>query len=194
MAKRSETAQRRVLIDATLSSIVNRGLCETSIGSVTNLAGFSRGMVTYWFSSKSALLVAAYQQLLDEWSHDFFSVGGTTPESRIIAMTESMFVPPNFDDRSVCAWIAFSVAALHDDELKAVCHKAYAIWRTAFTEEVRLHNRETGADIDPDDFAASLLALADGLWLRSQVDPADMPPARARSLAVDNIRRLLRPI
>lgn len=72
MAKRSETAQRRLLIDATLTSIVNQGLCETSIGSVTNLAGLSRGMVTNWFSSKNALLVAAYQQLVDEWSQGFF--------------------------------------------------------------------------------------------------------------------------
>lgn len=191
MKAKSDTEQRRHLIDAVLTSIERRGLCETSVSTVTEIAGVSRGMVTYWFATKSALLVAAYEHLLDEWNKVFFSQTGETAEDRIIAMTESMFVPPNFDDRSVRAWIAFSVASLHDHQLQAVCHKAYGTWREALRDEIRKHNLETGQNVEPATFSASLMALADGLWLRSQVEPDLMPPERARLLVVENIRRML---
>lgn len=179
------------LIEATLSSIEKHGLCETSVATVTEMAGMSRGMVTYWFASKTKMLIEAYEYLLEKWNVIFFAQGGDTPEERIIRKVECMFAPPNFDPRGVRAWIAFSVAALNDKRLNKVCRRAYATWRSLLVEEFEAYARGHRTDIDAETFAATVMALADGLWLRSQVEPDVIKPERAREICSTTIYKLL---
>jgi TetR/AcrR family transcriptional repressor of bet genes len=55
----SSEDSRRLLIDATLDSIVEIGFSSTSISEIVNRARLSRGMVHLYFDNKNALLVAA---------------------------------------------------------------------------------------------------------------------------------------
>ena len=70
MASDAPTAERSAadrLLDATLESIHVHGLGQTTVSTVTDLAGLSRGMVRHEFGSKHAMVVAAMQRLCETW-------------------------------------------------------------------------------------------------------------------------------
>lgn len=54
LSKREEkkAANRRKLIEATIDSIAERGLVDTTVSAVVERAGLSRGMVNLQFESK----------------------------------------------------------------------------------------------------------------------------------------------
>jgi TetR/AcrR family transcriptional repressor of bet genes len=52
-------ASRQALVAAAIASIAEHGLSETTLASVSKLAGLSRGLVAFHFESKDALIRAA---------------------------------------------------------------------------------------------------------------------------------------
>lgn len=176
------TSAHRALVSATIESIHRYGLHDTSVGSVTELAGLSRGMVRHCYESKSAMLVAAYETLRDEWMRmltDQPEASGLARLERIVAMS---FAPPAFDPPKISAWLAFSVAAQRDPALREVNRTTYAWLRDHIEQAAAAHVAETGGRLDPGRVAATLLALTDGLWLQHLLDSEAMPASRAREI------------
>ncbi|MEM8706125.1 MAG: TetR family transcriptional regulator, partial [Actinomycetota bacterium] len=106
----SRTALER-LLDATLESIHVHGLGQTTVSTVTELAGLSRGMVRHEFGSKQAMVVAAMSRLCDGW------LAATEPDvtqsgpAQVRSIVDAMFAPEAFNAVSLDAWLALSVEA-----------------------------------------------------------------------------------
>ena len=190
-ALKRERSARELLVDATIESVHRYGLSDTSVATVTEIAGLSRGMVRHCFSSKNAMLIAAYQSLRVEWSRNFFAAQGESAFETVIRMVESMFCPPNLEPIKVTAWMAFTVACLHDKELNRICREDNAMWRDAISAELRAHAEQTGLQVDADRVADTVLAAADGLWLRYRIEPERMTPEMARDLIVQLVQDLV---
>lgn len=183
----------RLLVDATIASIHRNGLCDTSVATVTEIAGLSRGMVRHVFLSKSAMLVAAYESLSAEWIATLEADRPGPARARLEAMVAASFAPPSFDPPKLSAWLAFSVAAQSDEALREVNRAAYAACRTAFVAELERHAAETGAEIAPQRIAMTLLALADGLWLQHILEPERMTGDLIADLCHDALAALIGP-
>lgn len=164
----------RALVEATIESIHRHGLCDTSVGTVTDLAGLSRGMVRHCFLSKSAMLVAAYESLGAEWLATLAAPRPGPARGRLDAMVAAFFDPPAFTPPKLSAWLAFSVAAQADEALRDVNRAVYTACRHSFVAELDRHAAETGAAVAPERVAMTLLALADGLWLQHALEPERM--------------------
>jgi AcrR family transcriptional regulator len=67
--QRSELSTRR-LLDATAALIAERGLERTTLADIGSRAGYSQGLVTRRFGSKSSLLVALVDQLTARFGPD----------------------------------------------------------------------------------------------------------------------------
>ena len=162
---------RQALIDATLESIHRFGVTDTSVATVTAIAGLSRGMVRHCFDNKNAMMLAAYEHLLDRWAKVFFAARTGSPLDRILQMIETMYVPPNFTQRDLTAWLSFNTAALHDREIAQMCRRDIKTWLDAFREEVGAYATHTGKDIQVERVSETILAVSEGLWMRHLIEP-----------------------
>ncbi len=160
-----------MLIDATVESIFRHGIAETSISTITEIAGLSRGMVRHYFASKDAMMVAAYESLLAKWKENFYRAREGEPLERILRVIETMYRPPNFHPRDLSVWISLNAGALHDPKLAAMCSKETATWLDVFKEEIAAYGEQVGRSYDTDRIAETLLAVSDGLWIKHMIEP-----------------------
>ncbi len=192
-ALKKKRSGRERLVDATIQSIYRYGLSDTSVATVTEIADLSRGMVRRGFASKNAMLIAAYETILDEWSSNFFAIKGDSPLETVTLMVDSMFCPPNFEPMKVTAWMAFSVACLHDAKLREIWRRENATWRDAICLELRAYGEESGVAFDAEALADTILATTDGLWLRHAIEPERVTPERARELITQLVLAQVKP-
>lgn len=61
---RIERERRAQIIAATITLVAERGYAEASLSQIARAAGVAKGTVVYHFSTKDAVLTAAYQQVL----------------------------------------------------------------------------------------------------------------------------------
>ena len=62
------------LIDATIETIAERGLADTTIAHVAKKAGVSQGYANFKFKSKENLLLSSLQYLSDEYKSSWQSI------------------------------------------------------------------------------------------------------------------------
>ena len=179
MSQRRVKGARALLIEATMDSIEKYGLAETSVSTITAEAGLSRGMVRHYFATKDAMMLAAYEALLEKWKKEFLEKRTGTPLQRIQKLIAVMYRPPNFTPRDLSVWIALNAAALHAPELAEMCRKEAATWTDVFREEIDDYGREVGRVFDSERIAETLIVTADGLWAKHMLDPERITPERA---------------
>lgn len=182
----SELSTRRALIEATIESIHQHGMAGTTVGTVTDLAGVSRGMVRHVFSSKLDMLVAAMETLVEEWTTATAPAEGVAPEKAVVATVEAMFAPDVFTDARVAAWLGLSVEASTEPALRPSRERAQALWADQLEQSLAA----SGVD-RPAERARAVLALADGLWLRHALEPDAVSRADAEATVVDVVEMLL---
>ncbi len=106
----SSEDSRRLLIDATLDSIVEIGFSSTSISEIVNRAQLSRGMVHLYFDNKNALLVAAanyaakayYSRLSKQ-----LAAASSAPQAILETVILSDLSEALLNERTVKIWFAF---------------------------------------------------------------------------------------
>ena len=86
-----EQARRAQLIDVTISLVAERGYAATSLASIANAAGITKGAVLYHFSTKEAVVTAAYDSVLEALVADVgAAVTATTEDLRPAAYVRAM--------------------------------------------------------------------------------------------------------
>jgi TetR/AcrR family transcriptional repressor of bet genes len=180
--------RREQLILATIRSVADRGLADTTIATVAQEAGLSQGIVNLHFRSKEGLLTETLRYLADEYRnacHAAAAVGESSPVAGLLAMVELDF------RRSICSrdklavWFAFwgerrfrptyrRICAerdrSYDDMVRVIC--------------ARLCEQGGYPDVEPAVVTDALSALTDGLWLDLLVRPDSMSRERARRITL----------
>ena len=70
------------MTDAAVGLLVERGIAGTTLASIGERAGYSRGLVTHRFGSKAGLLAHVHDSVAAEWLRH---VGGFVDEATGIA-------------------------------------------------------------------------------------------------------------
>ena len=181
-AKRRRTAapeeRRQQLIDATIRTIANRGLGETTIATVAQEAGLSQGIINLHFRSKDRLLTETLRALSDEYRNacaEAAAAAGDSPVAGLQAMVDHDF------RRSICTrdklavWFAFWGERRFRPTYRRICaarDKSYDdMVRTLCS---RLCEEGGYPEVDSALVADGLSALTDGLWLDLLVRPESM--------------------
>ena len=153
------------LMAATLESIHVHGFGRTTVTTVTDIAGLSRGMVRHEFGSKQQMVVAALSDLCDRWLSETEPDPGLAGGEQVRAIVRAMFAPETFNPVNVDAWVALSVEARSDPELLEVRERTQARW----VDQLTVAFEASGVDA-PAQAAAATLATADGLWLQRRLE------------------------
>ncbi len=180
--------RREQLIQATIRSVADRGLADTTIATVAQEAELSQGIVNLHFSGKEGLLTETLRFLADEYRsacREAAAAAEESPVDGLLAMVEVDF------RRTICArdklavWFAFWGERKFRPTYRRIC----ADRDRSYDDMVRVMCArlcEAGAypGVDPDLVADGLSALTDGLWLDLLVRPESMSRERAKRITL----------
>ena len=172
MALRSEnekfSANHQRLIDATIESIAQRGLSDTTIAHVSSLAGVSQGYAHFRFKSKENLLTSSLQFLSNEYMESWgkiFEDKKLTPIDRLIKIIENDFHPRIASRKKIAVWFSFYSEVKFIPAYQAICQDQDQIYFEQFKKVLTdLIEKNSKKDLDAGEISETYLALVDGLW------------------------------
>lgn len=176
--------RRRQLIDATIESISERGLAETTVQTISRNAGVSTGIIHHYFGGKDELLAATMRAMLVDLRRDLVDRlrGLSEPRARLRAVIESNFSAGQFERPVIAAWLAFWAEARYKPALGRL--------QRIYARRLRSHLRRELRRLLPSDdvpmATESLAAMIDGIWLNQALSGAACDRA-ARAIALDHL-------
>ena len=174
--------RRRNLIDAAIRNIAEHGYDSVTVATICEAAGFSRGLIGHYFSSKDDLLLDAVRTVASELGDAIAAAAnaaGPDPAARLHALIKASFTPPGFTPEKVAVWVSLTGTARWSPALGDIYR---AIWRDYRAGVGRLLGRAAkaaGVELDADRTALTFSQLVEGLWIGWAADPMAVTPAAA---------------
>lgn len=176
--------RKEQLIQATVRCIAKHGLSGVTMALVTGEAGLSMGIANLHFKSKDKLLLETLQFVTEEYAQgqnailDSDTVASTA--DKIAALLEFDFSPGVTEKNKLAVWFAFLGEARSRPTYRRICsrqdakadEKIAALFQRALDEA---GDKKADAAL----LASGYIALVDGLWLNSLVDPRRLPWKKA---------------
>lgn len=191
-SKRDPEANRQLLINATLDTIADIGVTDTSVSRICERSGLSRGMIHLHFGGKDKLLTAAAKYFSAQYYAEMDRLADlgsdASPEDRVMAVIEADLSEVLLNPRSTKIWHAFrGIASAHPGIARYSStqdHRLVETLQLAFLEIAQ----ENGGDANlADDATSGTLALLEGMWVIYLTDMQGF----SRSRSVNLIRRFL---
>ena len=161
-----KNVRQQQLIDATLMSIERHGLQNTTINTISGLAGMSSGIISHYFGGKQGLIEATQKFLLEELKQALLTrtSGKTlTPIDRLSMIVEANFTELQRSTAATKTWLSFWSQAMHDPGLARLqninSQRLYS--NLLFSFKQLLPNAAAVSA------AKQTAAVIDGFWLRS---------------------------
>ena len=111
-------ATRAKLLDATVACLAEVGYAHTTTTEVARRAGVSRGAQLHHFPTKTDLVLAAVEHLLDVHIEEFLRAVGELPASADLLGSAIDLLWDVFQGDSAVAWIELVIAARTDPGLR----------------------------------------------------------------------------
>ena len=192
-SRRDPESSRRALILATLDTIAEIGITDTTVSKIIQRAGLSRGMIHLHFGGKNQLLAAAaksfgetYFEVLDQRIKD----AGDDPEAIIMAVVRADLSEALMNERATRIWHAFRGAASSNEGIAAYSSTRDKRLRdtihTAFKKIAASYDQGDNATLSRD-ATFGLLVLLEGMW----VDYLSNANAFSRDVAISIVRRFI---
>lgn len=166
--------RRQQLINATMESIAELGMQNTTIVSISRRAGLSSGIISHYFGGKQGLIEAALRYLLEQLGKELVERMTRTdgsPEQRLECIVEANFSDYQQTEMAAKTWLSFWARSMHEPGLQRLQQinnaRLYSNLRYAFA--ARLPKQAATAA------ARQTASMIDGFWLRSALskDPAE---------------------
>lgn len=161
-----KNVRQQQLIDATLMSVERHGLQNTTINTISGLAGMSSGIISHYFGGKQGLIEATQKFLLEELKQALLTrtSGRTlTPLERLSMIVEANFTELQRSTAATKTWLSFWSQAMHDPGLARLqninSQRLYSNLLYSFKQLL--------PKIDAINAAKQTAAMIDGFWLRS---------------------------
>lgn len=188
-----EPLRREQLIRATLQSIDQKGLAETTVATIASKAGLSTGIVAHYFGDKDGLLNAAMRTILrdlkDAVARYRAQAPSDSPRDHLRAIVDGNFDDSQVNSEAMRVWLTFWSASMHQPPLarlqRANDKRLYSNLAHQFS---RVLPRERAVSA-----ARGLAAMIDGLWLRGSLVGKEFDADNARRIAYDYIDSQLTP-
>ena len=180
--------RRQQLIDATIRSVANHGLADTTIATVAREAGLSQGIINLHFRSKERLLTETLRYIADEYRNacgEAAAEAGDSPAAGLQAMVELDFRRNICTRDKLAVWFAFWGERKFRPTYRRICaarDKSYDDMARVLC--AKLCEQGGYADVEPALVADGLSALTDGLWLDLLVRPESMSRELARRISM----------
>ena len=184
--------RRRELVEATIKSIHEFGLAETTVTKIAKKAGVSPGIVHHYFDDKDDLLFETMRVMLENLRSEAVRclVRALKPRDRVFAIIEASFADEQFSPEVVTAWLALYASSRQSPRLARILSLYHRRLRSNLVFALR--QIDGGGDVEFQ--AEAIAALIDGLYLRAALNP-DLHDMKAPAvLAREVTSQLLAPL
>lgn len=169
-AKRTRTiiARRQDLIQGTIKSIGDLGYHNSTVQTICEAAGLSRGLIGHYFKGKDDLLVEAFRHQTaeaDEDTRQAIRAVGQDPLQRLLAATSVTFMRSATTRESALVWFAFCGVAPWNPSMNELHKKLYRRYRSWIQSMMEQAAEERGIKIDAKRSALTYAQMIDGFWL-----------------------------
>lgn len=169
--------RRAQIVEAATRIIARKGFHNATLAEVESEAGISRGMMTYHFPTKDAMVLAVFDSLIDRLRETTARhLRARTPRGRerIERLIDAMIVehPPDGEFQSLL--YTFLAQLAHRDDYRQRLAALYA----ALRDDIAAVLREAQCHGDPHDLASLLVASFHGLAVQLSADPHGLEPSR----------------
>ncbi len=166
-----KNVRQQQLIDATLVAVERHGLHNTTINTISGLAGLSSGLISHYFGGKQRLIEATQKYLLEQLKQALLNrtLGKKlTPLERLHAIVDANFTELQRSRPATKTWLSFWSQAMHEKGLARLQHinnqRLYSNLLFSFKKLLPPTEAVTAAK--------QTAAMIDGFWLRSALDAA----------------------
>jgi len=162
--------RKQQLINATLESVAQYGLQNTTIITISRIAGLSSGIISHYFGGKQELVEATVKHLLEQLKLALLervSQQPLSPNDRLKMIIEANFTQLQRSAPATKTWLSFWAQSMHQPGLARLQHinskRLYSnllfSYRQLLTDELAITASKQTA------------AMIDGFWLRSALSP-----------------------
>ena len=158
--------RQQQLIEATLISVERHGLQNTTINSISDIAGMSSGIISHYFGGKQGLIEATLRSLLEELKQALLirtSAKTLLPIDRLFMIIEANFTEFQRSNSVTKTWLSFWSQAMHDPGLARLQH----INNQRLYRNLLFSYKQILPNNDALNAAQQTAAMIDGFWLRS---------------------------
>ncbi|MEM9531954.1 MAG: TetR/AcrR family transcriptional regulator [Pseudomonadota bacterium] len=185
------------MIDAAIDLIVNCGTEKTTLKALGETSGYSRGLVTYRFGSKSGLFKAVIKTVSERWLSAFErAVGSRRGIDALLRTARAYFrfvrrSPKDIRALQILSHQAVEPGCAHVD----IVRKVFRAQRGQLAEWVQEGQAQgvINQRVDPDVFAASFCAFMSGMTWAWMLGTTDIDFVAAHAAFEQQIRLQLEP-
>jgi TetR/AcrR family transcriptional repressor of bet genes len=157
--------RRRELSIATLESIRKHGYMNSTINTISEESGLSRGLISHYFKNKDDLILFAFRyltELLEDFHRQVVKSWGSSHFDKLLAASLVTFLK---DDPYREVWLHFWSASLIQPEFAEVRSELYGRYRASIQRRITTVAAERDLKIDVQSTTLMFTQLIDGLWL-----------------------------
>jgi len=189
-----ETIRKEEILKASLTIISEKGSANVTLESIAKAAGFSKGGITYYYSSKEALFKEVFQYFLTlVYEHTKAEVKKfDDPLEKILAY--KFIYDPGHHIAEIFFPMLFDILALasNDPEYNQVFKKWANDWVYAITKIIDKGNKSGQFEIDDTEDTARLLSsVMQGIGTRWTLDRATHTTEWAHNSLEFSVRNIL---
>lgn len=192
--------RRDALIAATLSLIADEGIGAATVRAIARRAEVTPGLIRHYFSTKEALLSAAYARhmsdLTDATRRHGLAEGGAHADARarLAEFVRAGLRPPVVSARAVSLWAGFLTLVQRDSRMRETHAGTYRDFRDHLESLISDALAEAGRPASPEhlrELAIACNAVIDGLWLEGGVLPSEFGDGRPERIGLDSVGAIL---
>jgi TetR/AcrR family transcriptional regulator, transcriptional repressor of bet genes len=173
----SKEVRRQQLIDATIQSIAKFGLSGTTMTTVTEIAGLSRGLANFHFRTKQNLFEETLRFLAQEHQQHWktqHEKANLAPEAKLRSIVEAHFHPNICNRKKLAVWYGFfgeAGARASYRKLVNAIDTERRMLSLDLCHQIITQGRYENADAE--DVTITLEGLYDGFWLNILMYPGE---------------------
>ena len=192
--RRAKGAERELaVVSAAADLIGERGLTQLRMADVADRAGMSVGHVTYYFPSKTELLIRAIRHSEEQFQSEVCAALDEQPDPwRRLSTLVGLAAPTGPRDPGWLLWFEVWANAAIDDEVAKTQAQLDGWWREQMGAVIA-YGIEAGVfhPRDPRRVVAVLAALTDGLSVQLALGSDTTPPAELLAVVMGMAHDLL---
>ena len=164
---------RKIIIDAAVNCIATRGLCDTTLDKIADIANVSRTLVVFHFKSKKQMLAIVLEEIASQYNAEWESILNKTknksPEKRLLELIKYDVKLPVNKPNLIAVWHAFwgEAKGLYK-EFNSARDEKYSRDLNHLISQIADNNYQT---TDIRGVVTGLEAMLLGFWWTAHVNP-----------------------
>lgn len=163
--RKSGILRRQDLIGATLKSLRKHGYVNSTISTISEESGMSRGLISHYFENKDDLLIDAHKYYLQNIDDFFRHVVMSTKGGHFEKLLHAVYVPFLRDTGYQRMMVHYFSAAWMLPKVLEMHRQLWGRYRANIERRIIAIARERSMVLDTRLAAVTLTQLVDGLWL-----------------------------